>query len=91
MFWMIPVGYLVIVNLFTFLVVWNDKRRAQRGKWRVKEGTLYKLGLAGGIWGLIFGMRRFRHKTSKASFLVVTTLIFGVNLVYYYLIWTYFL
>ncbi len=78
--------WLALVNLVTFVMVWNDKRRAQRGKWRVQEKTLFKAGFVGGVFGLIYGMRKFRHKTAKGSFLAMTLLIVLVNAAYWYLI-----
>ncbi|MGE0432019.1 MAG: DUF1294 domain-containing protein [Planctomycetota bacterium] len=82
-------GWLALINLITFVAVWNDKRRAERGKWRIQEKTLWNFGFLGGVIGLIYGMRKFRHKTAKSSFLGMTVLIFLVNLAYWYLIISY--
>ena len=27
--------YLVVINLITFLVMWLDKRKAKKGRWRI--------------------------------------------------------
>ncbi len=35
--------YLVIMNLITFFVMYLDKRKAKKGKWRIKESTLFIL------------------------------------------------
>ena len=37
--------YLLIINLITFFIMYIDKRRAKKGKWRVKESTLITLAL----------------------------------------------
>ncbi len=93
----ILLGWLVLINGVTFGVVGLDKRIAKRRERqppsrqsrRIPERTLLGLGLLGGIWGLIVGMRRFRHKTRKVSFLFATVVILLVNIGYYYLIAVY--
>lgn len=51
--------YLVIINVITFLAMWLDKRKAERGKWRTSEQTLFVLVLLGGGIGGIAGMYTF--------------------------------
>ena len=51
--------YLISINIVTFLAMFIDKKRAEKGEWRIKESTL--LGLA---------MYVFRHKTKKLRFSV---------------------
>jgi uncharacterized membrane protein YsdA (DUF1294 family) len=84
---LIVIGYFVIINLVAFTATWVDKRRAGAGKWRIKERTLFTYALLGGIWGLLLGMRRFRHKTRKLSFRIIATLILILNIGYYVLAW----
>ena len=62
--------YLVIINLLAFLAMFIDKRKAQYGKWRIKEHTLFILALLGGSIGAIAGMYTFRHKTKKSRFII---------------------
>jgi len=62
--------YLVAINLITFLVMWLDKRKAKKGKWRVPENTLLLFVLLGGGIGGIVGMYVFHHKTKKAKFVI---------------------
>lgn len=62
--------YLIIINVVTFLAMWLDKRKAERGKWRTSEQTLFVLVLLGGGIGGIAGMYTFRHKTQKPRFVV---------------------
>lgn len=52
-----------------------DKRRAARGRARVRERTLLLLALAGGSPGLVLAMLAARHKTRKAAFLAPLGLI----------------
>ena len=42
--------YILLINLFTFLIMWYDKHEAKVGQWRVSEGFLFLLvALGGGI------------------------------------------
>ncbi len=62
--------YLIIINIIGFFIMWLDKRKAEKGKWRIPEKTLFIItGLGGGI-GTIAGMYTFRHKTQKLQFVV---------------------
>lgn len=61
-------GYLAVINLLAFLAAAVDKRRAERGRWRLPERTLWLLALLLGSGGLYFGMLVFRHKTQKPLF-----------------------
>ncbi|MCI9087087.1 MAG: DUF1294 domain-containing protein [Clostridia bacterium] len=62
--------YLVAINLITFLVMWLDKRKAKKGRWRIPENTLLLFVLLGGGIGGIVGMYVFHHKTQKAKFVI---------------------
>lgn len=61
--------YLVIINLIAFLAMWLDKRKAEKGKWRIPENSLLLLVLLGGGIGGIAGMYTFRHKNKKSQVL----------------------
>jgi len=62
--------YIIIINLITFLAMFIDKKKAQKGKWRISESALFTLVLLGGGIGGIAGMYAFRHKTKKLSFTI---------------------
>jgi uncharacterized membrane protein YsdA (DUF1294 family) len=62
--------YLVIVNVLAFLLMGIDKRKAQKGTWRIPERTLFLSALLGGSLGAILGMQVFRHKTRHRSFVI---------------------
>ncbi len=64
------IAYLVIINLIGFVAMWSDKRKAEKNKWRISEGTLMSICLMGGGIGTISGMYKFRHKTKKLKFTV---------------------
>ncbi len=58
------------INAFAFILFAYDKKKAQRGSWRVPEGTLLLLALFG-PFGAYGAMRSFRHKTRKGKFFLV--------------------
>ena len=62
--------YLIAINLIAFFIMWLDKRKAQKGKWRIPENTLFLITLLGGGIGTIAGMYTFRHKTKKLKFTI---------------------
>jgi uncharacterized membrane protein YsdA (DUF1294 family) len=53
--------YLISINIVTFLAMFIDKKRAEKGEWRIKESTLLGLAMLGGSIGGITGMYVFRH------------------------------
>ena len=70
----IALGAWLAVNALAFLLYGEDKRRAKKGSWRIKERTLLLLTwLMGGV-GAFAGMRVFRHKTKHLSFQVSAVL-----------------
>lgn len=69
----------VLASIATYSAYADDKRAAQSGGWRTKEGTLLLLGLAGGWPGGLIAQQRFRHKTKKVSFQVAYWLTVGLN------------
>lgn len=62
--------YFIVINLLTFFVMWLDKRKAKKGKWRIPENTLLLFVILGGGIGGIAGMYVFHHKTQKAKFVI---------------------
>lgn len=69
------VGYLIAVNLISCAVCVADKYRAAKGKWRVKESTLFSLCFVGGGVGMYLTMRIIRHKTLHKRFMIGIPLI----------------
>jgi len=58
-----------------FIFIWNDKRRAIYGKWRIKESTLWLIAVLGGSLFMQISMSLFRHKTRHLPFRVGMPLI----------------
>ena len=79
--------YLLVINLMAFCAMWWDKRRAQKGEWRISEAGLFTLVLLGGGIGGIAGMYIFRHKTKKLRFTIgfPTILITEIVLAIYFI------
>lgn len=80
----LPLVY-VAMSVLTFFVYRADKRQAQSERWRVPEVRLHLLSLLGGWPGALVGMWAFRHKTRKASFLLV----FSATVLAHVAIWAY--
>ena len=69
MVYVIIIWYLVI-NVVSFVMYGADKKKAERGQWRIPEATLLLTGALGGGVGSALAMKSFRHKTKKPKFLV---------------------
>jgi uncharacterized membrane protein YsdA (DUF1294 family) len=76
----IALGILAAVNVASAIAIWWDKRRASKGRRRIREETLLVWALVGGWPGGIWAMRRFRHKVSKRSFIARYVLAASLNL-----------
>lgn len=66
--WPILAGWLLLMSLVLLIAMGLDKRRAQKGAWRIPEARLFFFALLGGALGGWIGMRLFRHKTRHWSF-----------------------
>ena len=69
------------MGLVTLITYWVDKRRSMRGRYRISEGYLHLMELAGGWIGGIFGRRLIRHKSRKLSFRFVSWIIVLIHLI----------
>lgn len=73
--------YLAAINLAAFVMCFWDKKKAEKGKWRVSEKTLFILALFGGSLGLYVSMRMFHHKTRHKRFMIGVPLIFLLQII----------
>ena len=60
--------YLLIVNIFTFIVYGVDKLKAKEHCSRISEATLLFLAVVGGSVGAWVGMKVWHHKTMHKKF-----------------------
>lgn len=82
--------YLLLINAAGFLIMLLDKKKAQKGLWRIPENTLLTVALLGGSLGSLIGMKWFHHKTRKAKFSMGIPLILLLQLLLAgFLIWNY--
>ena len=70
----------LIWNLFTFLQMGMDKRKAVKEKQRISEKTLLLSAFFMGAMGSGAGMLVFHHKTKKWKFRILVPLALAVNL-----------
>ena len=59
-----------IMSILGFISMGVDKKKAQEGKWRTKEATLFAIAILFGGVGSTLGMYVFRHKTKHWYFAV---------------------
>ena len=67
--WII-LAVLLVTNAFAFALMGNDKLRAKKGQWRIKEKHLFLATACFGGLGGTLGMLYFRHKTKHWYFVV---------------------
>ncbi len=67
---MLGLTYLLTVNIIGFAIMGIDKKKAEKGKWRIPEKTLFFVAIIGGSIGTCAGMKVFRHKTKHTKFTV---------------------
>lgn len=79
-------GYLLLMNIVGLYVMYSDKRREIKHRFRIPERTLFIVSLLRGSIGTWAGMYLFRHKTKHWYFVVGMPLILlcqCVGAVYY--------
>lgn len=80
--------YLIIINIIGFLIMYIDKRKAEKGKWRISEKTIFIITALGGGIGTISGMYTFRHKTQKFQFVIglpAMTILEIIGIIYFFI------
>ena len=76
------VFYMTSINVFTYLVFWIDKERAQRGgRYRIPENTLYLLAGVGGAPAAFYARSKLRHKTRKQPFSAILLIIAAFQII----------
>ena len=67
--------YFIAISLISVIVCAADKARAKKGRWRIKESTLFLLSALGGGAAMYITMRLIRHKTLHKRFMIGIPLI----------------
>jgi uncharacterized membrane protein YsdA (DUF1294 family) len=62
--------YLLGMNLWGFISMGSDKKRAKMNQWRIKENTLFRIAILGGSIGSLIGMYYYHHKTKHTKFIL---------------------
>lgn len=60
--------YVAAINIYAFFIMYIDKQRAIKKRWRVPEARLLFIAAILGSLGILSGMYIFRHKTKHAKF-----------------------
>ena len=74
-----------MLKKIAFIIIYIDKQKAIKHKWRIKESTLFLISIIGGSLGTLLGMYTFRHKTKHIKFTlgIPFILILQIILIYY--------
>lgn len=62
--------WIIGLSVIAFAQMGLDKSRAIKGKWRIREKSLWLMAVCGGAIGSLVGMIVFRHKIRKVSFVI---------------------
>lgn len=81
--------YLLCINVFGFLIMILDKFKAKKNLYRISEKFIFLLCLAGANLGVYIAMYTVRHKTKHKAFTIGVPLLFLVNLICLYILFTY--
>lgn len=74
-------GWMLVMNLIDFVLMFADKQKAKKGLWRIPEKTLMGFAVLGGALGGFLGMKLFHHKTKHPLFYIGLPLTLGLHLV----------
>lgn len=72
--------YIFLISIFTFILMFIDKKRSIKNNYRIPESTFINLSLLGGAVGTYIGMYLFRHKTLHKKFYIGIPLIIFFNI-----------
>lgn len=62
--------YIIVINIYGFILVFVDKKRAINKKWRIPEAKLFSIASLFGSIGILSGMYIFHHKTKHYKFTI---------------------
>ena len=71
--------FIIIINVFAFVLCAYDKFAAKKGLFRIPEKVLLSGSLLFGSLGMLCGMYLFRHKTKHARFVIAVPVFLAVQ------------
>lgn len=77
--------YLLFINIFSFTLMFIDKRNSIKKRWRISEKTLLTSSIIGGSIGSLAGMKLFRHKTKHFKFKYGLPLMLIIHCIFFFL------
>ena len=72
---------IILINIMTFSLFGEDKRRARQKQRRIPERILLFFAFFGGAVGALAGMYIFHHKTRKPKFRILVPMILILQIV----------
>lgn len=79
--------YIGVISIVGFILPAVDKIKAQQGKWRISEKTLFIVSLLGGSFAMYLSMRIFRHKTKHKRFMIGIPVIIILQIAAVFAVW----
>ena len=77
--------HLVIINIIAFILYRTDKRRADKGEYRIPNYILLGVAFVGGTVGALIAIYSYRHKTQKDYYTVGVPLMMVMHFVVFVL------
>lgn len=86
----ILIGCALVLNVMSYCVMWFDKYKSKVKGQRISENKLILLAFLLGSFGIYMGMKTpLYHKAAKKKFRIVIPLLFLINIVSFYFLFTY--
>jgi uncharacterized membrane protein YsdA (DUF1294 family) len=63
-------AFVLLVNIFGFILMGIDKHKAKKRLWRIPEKAFFTVAVLGGAAGVYAGMLFFKHKTKHWYFML---------------------
>lgn len=76
--------YVLLVNIYGFILMHIDKNKSKKGSWRIPENKLFITAILLGSLGIFLGMYAFRHKTKHPKFVVGIPVIILLQIFLYF-------
>lgn len=71
---------ILIINIYSFFIMFIDKRNAVKNKYRISERKLLSFAFLFGAIGVAMGMYICRHKTKHLKFKIAVPLALVLNI-----------